>query len=96
MVEGNWSTYLGMCIRGKIKRSVELRNRAETGKPDKQAEKGSKKVLELQEYWDCLGDKKKAAEVAKSVPGPEEEEDWDVYVTTPLCPLAPGLKDLVS
>ena len=38
----------------------------------------------------------KAAEVAGSAPGPEEEEDWDTDVTPALCPPAPGLKDLVS
>ena len=31
-----------------------------------------------------------------SAPGPEEEEDWDADVTPPLCPPAPGLKDLLS
>ena len=58
------------------KRFVKLRNRAETRKPDKQAEKGSKKVLGLQEYQDHQEDKKKAAEVAGSATNPEEEEDW--------------------
>ena len=33
---------------------------------------------------------------AGSAPGPEEEKDWDADVTLPLCPPAPGLKDLVS
>ena len=42
------------------------------------------------------GDKKEAAEVAGSAPGPGEEEDHDADVTPPLCPPAPGLKDLVS
>ena len=78
------------------KRFVELRNRAETGKPDKQAEKGSKKVLGLQEYQDHREDKKKDAEVAGSATNPEEEEDWDADVTPPPCPLAPGWKNLVS
>ena len=78
------------------KRFVKLRNRAETGKSDKQAEKGSKKVLGLQEYWDHQEDKKKAAEAAGSATSPEEEEDWNADVIPPPCPLAPGWKDLVS
>ena len=85
-----------MCQTGEDKRFVKPKNRAETWKLDKQAEKGSNKNLELQEYWDCQEDKKKAAEAAGSAPGPEQEEDWDVDVTPPSCPPAPGLKDLVS
>ena len=81
---------------GENKRYVKLRSRAETGKPDKQAEKGSKKVLGLQEYRDCREDKKKPAEAAGSATNAEEEEDWDADVTLPLCPLAPGWEDLVS
>ena len=81
---------------GENKRFVELRNRAETGKPDKQAEKDSKKVLGLQEYQDRQEDKKKAAEAAGSATNPEEEEHWDTDVIPPPCPLAPGWKDLVS
>ena len=37
---------------GEDKKFVKPRNRAETGKPNKQVEKGSKKVLGLQEYQD--------------------------------------------
>ena len=97
MVESSWSTYLRMSIElGKIKRFVELRNRAETGKLDKQAEKALKKVLGLQEYQDCREDKKNAAEVAGSATNPEEEEDWDTDIIPPPCPPAPGWKDLVS
>ena len=81
---------------GEDKRFVESRNRAETGKLNKQTEKGSKKVLGLQEYQHHWGDKKKVAEVPGSSPGPKDEEDWDMDVTPPPCPLAPGLKDLVS
>ena len=50
----------------------------------------------LQKYQDCQGDKKKAAEAPESAPDPEDEEDLDMDVTPPLCPPAPGLKDLVS
>ena len=71
---------------GENKRFVKLRNRAETKKPDKQAEKGSKKVLGLQEYQDRWEDKKKAAEVAGSATNPDKVEDWDADVT-PLCVL---------
>ena len=81
---------------GEDKRFVKLRNRVETGKSNKQAEKGSKKVLGLQEYWDHQGDKTKAAEAAGSAPGPEDEEDLDTDVAPPPCPPVPGLKDLVS
>ena len=38
----------------------------------------------------------KADEVAGSATNPKEEEIWDADVTLPQCPLAPGLKDLVS
>ena len=34
--------------------------------------------------------------MAWSATNPEEEEDWDTDATPPPCPLAPGLKDLVS
>ena len=83
-------------LTGENKRFVKLRNRAETGKLDKQAGKGSKKVLGLQEYWDCQEDKREAAEVARSATNPEEEEDWDTDVMPPPCSPAPGLEDLVS
>ena len=81
---------------GENKRYVELRNRAETRKPDKQAERGLKKVLGLQEYWDCQEDKKKAAEAAGSATNAEKEEDWEADVTPLPCPLVHGWEDLVS
>ena len=34
--------------------------------------------------------------MARSATNPKEEENWDADVTPPLCPPAPGLKDLVS
>ena len=77
---------------GEDKRLVKLRDRVETRKPDKQVGKGSRKVLGLQEYWDHQGQK----ESCRSATNPEEQEDWDADVTPPLCPLAPGWKDLVS
>ena len=85
-----------MCQTAEIRRFVKPRNRAETGKLDKQAGKGLKKVLGLQEYRDHREDKKKAAEAAGSATNPEEEEDWDADVMPSPCPPAPGLEDLVS